>query len=114
MLSSEQRLQRNESLKQASQETMSYSYGPTVVYPPTFSMGEPFSNAFEHKENYSFGMNIGLSKVSAARCILFGVLDCNEQHLISVLDAGLLPEQSAGLLKLEQCWVLRSKHLLNK
>lgn len=29
---------------------MSYSYGPTVVY-PSFSMGEPFGSGYDAKEN---------------------------------------------------------------
>lgn len=35
---------------------MSYNYGPTVLYPPAFSMGEPFggsTSSYEAKENYA-------------------------------------------------------------
>jgi hypothetical protein len=70
MLSEPQQLAAQHTISQAtsvpnSQQhgAMSYSYGPTVVYPVSaFSMGEPFG--FEAKENYA-ALNQGMHAVPA-------------------------------------------------
>jgi hypothetical protein len=51
---------------------MSYSYGPTVVY-PAFTMGEPFgSSSYDAKENYAALQGMHLSSVKV--CLLPGLL----------------------------------------
>lgn len=58
--------QHQHNLQRQQPAAMSYSYGPTVVYPVSaFSMGEPFG--FEAKENYAAlqqGMHAVPAKVS--------------------------------------------------
>lgn len=72
MLSEPQQLAAQHTISQATSVpnlqqhgAMSYSYGPTVVYPiSAFSMGEPFSMGFEAKENYGHqGMHAVPAKV---------------------------------------------------